>query len=102
MITPEEMLTSLKLESEHAALEVVNQLEAASFVWKERIAEQNSGRSPARTSWSFMKDSMSELDKIEFLLDRAEGLVHKIKSSYPNLAQTFLDATKVQYGKVTI
>ncbi|KAF7829118.1 rop guanine nucleotide exchange factor 14-like [Senna tora] len=95
----EEMLKSLQLKSEHSALETINKLEAAIFSWKERIAEQASGKSPLRTSWSFTKDPMSEMDKMELLSDRAETLVQLLKNRYPNLPQTFLDATKIQYGK---
>ncbi|KAE9596859.1 putative PRONE domain-containing protein [Lupinus albus] len=95
----EDMLKSLNLTSEHSALEIVNRLEAAIFSWKERIAEHVSVKSSVRASWSFVKDSISEVDKIESLLDRAETLLQLLKTRYPNLPQTFLDATKVQYGK---
>lgn len=95
------MLNSLNIKSEHNALEVINRLEAAVFSWKEKITEQESGRSPVRTSWSFIKDPMSEIDKMESLLDRAERLVHQLKNRYHNLPQTFLDVTKIQYGKVS-
>ncbi|KAM4073397.1 hypothetical protein ACB094_10G015200 [Castanea mollissima] len=95
----EEMLNSLNLKSEHNALESINKLEAAVFAWKEKITEQASGKSPVRTSWSFIKDPMSEMDKMELLLDRAEALLHQLKTRYPNLPHTFLDVTKIQYGK---
>lgn len=98
----EEMLNSLDLKSEHSVLEVINRLEAAVFSWNERIREQGSGNSPVRTSWSaFIKDPMSELDKMEILLDRAQVLIQQLKTKHPNLPQTFLDATKIQYGKVS-
>lgn len=99
--TAAEMLNSLNLKSEHSALDAINKLEAAIFAWKERVTAQASGRSPVRTSWSFVKDSMSEFDKMESLLDSAESLVQLLKSRYPNRPQTFLDSTKVQYGKVS-
>ena len=96
------MLKYLNLKSKNLVLETVNRLEAAIFSWKERISEQVSGKSPVRSSWSpFVKDPMSEVDKLELLLDRAETLLQLIKIRYPNLPQTFLDATKVQYGKVS-
>lgn len=98
----EEMLRALNLKSEHTALATINKLEAATFSWKERIIQENSGKSPVRTSWSFMKDPMSGMDKMELLLDRAETLLSLLKTSYPNLPQTFLDAAKVQYGKVSL
>ncbi|KAM7261698.1 hypothetical protein ACFE04_020775 [Oxalis oulophora] len=99
-ISAEEMLNFLCLKSEHDALAAMNRLEAAMFAWNARITKQNSGKSPARTSWSpFTKDLLSEMDKIEIKLDRAKALRQRIKMRYPNLPQTFLDATKIQYGK---
>ncbi|KAG4379931.1 hypothetical protein GLYMA_16G076100v4 [Glycine max] len=95
----EEMLKALNLSSEHTALETINRLEAATFSWKERIIQENSGKSPVRTSWSFMKDPMAGIDKMELLLERAETLLSMLKARYPNLPQTFLDAAKVQFGK---
>ncbi|XP_058762518.1 rop guanine nucleotide exchange factor 14-like [Vicia villosa] len=95
----EDILKSLNLKSEHMALETINKLEAVIFSLKERTTEQVTGKSPVRTSWSFVKGPMSEIDKIELLLDRAETLLQLLKIRYPNLPQTFLDAAKVQYGK---
>lgn len=94
-----EMLDLLNLKSEHSALEAMNRLEAAAVAWKERISDQASGKSPVRTSWSFIRDPISELDKMECLLNRAEALIKQLKVRYPNLPQTFLDATKIQYGQ---
>ncbi|XP_061359886.1 rop guanine nucleotide exchange factor 14 [Gastrolobium bilobum] len=95
----EDILKSLNLKSEHIALETINRLEAAIFSLRERIKEQVSAKSPVKTSWSFVKDPASEVNKMELLLDRAETLLQLLKIRYPNLPQTFLDATKVQYGK---
>ncbi|CAN6882341.1 unnamed protein product [Brassica oleracea] len=98
--TIDEILVSLKLGAEHTALETVNKLESAIFAWKERITEQESnGKSPARTPWSFGKDPLSDTGRNELVLSRAEALRSQIKSKYPNLPQSFLDATKIQYGK---
>lgn len=94
-----DIIDLLNLQSEHSALETINKLEAAILSWKDRIAEQSSGKSPVRTSWSFMKDSLSEMDKMEILLNRAEALLQQLKIRYPNLPQTFLDVVKIQYGK---
>ncbi|KAL0330983.1 UNVERIFIED_CONTAM: Rop guanine nucleotide exchange factor 14 [Sesamum angustifolium] len=98
-VVAEEMSTCLNLKSEHSALEAINRLEAAVFALKEKITEQNNGKSPVRTSWSFMKDPLSELDKTESLVYQAEVLLQQLKNKYPNLPQTFLDVTKIQYGK---
>ncbi|KAM7490809.1 hypothetical protein LguiA_033730 [Lonicera macranthoides] len=101
-----EMMDLLNLKTEHKALEAINRLETAAFAWRERINEQSnsnnsSGKSPARrTSWSsIIKDPISEMDKTEFLLKQAESLLQQLKTTYPNLPQTFLDVTKIQYGK---
>lgn len=94
-----DIIDLLNLQSDHSALETINKLEAATLSWKQRIAEQSNGKSPVRTSWSFMKDSVSEMDKMEILLNRAEALLQQLKIRYPNLPQTFLDVIKIQYGK---
>ncbi|KAL4565194.1 hypothetical protein LXL04_029279 [Taraxacum kok-saghyz] len=84
-----DMVKSLNLKSEIRALDVVNRLEAAIYAWK----------SPARTSsWSF-KDPVSEVDKIELLINRAQDLSREITIRFPNLPQKFLDVMKIQYGK---
>ncbi|XP_073134217.1 rop guanine nucleotide exchange factor 14-like [Henckelia pumila] len=98
-ISMEETIGRLNLKSEHLVLEAVNRLEAAIFAWKEKIFEQSSAKSPIRTSWSFVKDPLSELDKMESLLYKAEVLLHHIKMRYPNLPHSFLNVTKIQYGK---
>ncbi|KAI3468496.1 hypothetical protein Pfo_025159 [Paulownia fortunei] len=98
-MSPEEMINCLNMKSEHGALEAINRLEAAVFAWKEKITEQGNGKSPVRTSWSFIKDPISELDKMESLVNQAELLLHQLKTKYPSLPQTFLDVTKIQYGK---
>ncbi|KAL8107035.1 rop guanine nucleotide exchange factor 14-like [Apium graveolens] len=97
--TVEEVLHALNLKSEHRALEVVNKLEAAAFAWKHRMLEQSTSESPNRTSWPFMKDSESETEKTEYLLNQAESLVQEIKARFPKLPQSFLDVKKIQYGK---
>ncbi|KAL3498095.1 hypothetical protein ACH5RR_040827 [Cinchona calisaya] len=94
-----DMINSLNLESEHSALQAINKLEGAMFAWKEMIKDHVGEESPARSSWSFGKDPVSELDKVEFLLNRAELLRQQLKTRYTNLPPTFLDAVKIQYGK---
>ncbi|KAL4592972.1 hypothetical protein LXL04_005981 [Taraxacum kok-saghyz] len=92
------MLNSLNIKTEQGALETINRLETAIYAWKERILEQTSAKSPSRTSWS-LKDPSMELDKMEFLINRAEALLQQIRIRFPNLPQTFLDVMKIQYGK---
>ncbi|KAK4486272.1 hypothetical protein RD792_008942 [Penstemon davidsonii] len=98
-ISVEEMIARLNLKSEHGALEAINRLEAAIFVWKETISEHASRRSPIRTSWLSIKDPIPESDKVQLLVNQAEMILQQLKIKYPNLPQTFIDVTKIQYGK---
>ncbi|KAL1834704.1 rop guanine nucleotide exchange factor 14 [Daucus carota subsp. sativus] len=97
--TVEEVLHALNLKSEHRALEVINRLEAAALAWKHRMLEKRNYESPIHTSLSFLKDSESDMDKMEYLLNQTESLVQEIKARFPKLPQSFLDVTKIQYGK---
>ncbi|RID61762.1 hypothetical protein BRARA_E00883 [Brassica rapa] len=90
----DEIFGSLRLRTEHAALETVNRLEAAIYAWKEKFTEQRSSG-----KWSLVRDSLSEISRIEPLINKAERLNGQIKSKYSNLPHSFLDATKIQYGK---
>ncbi|GER46903.1 Rop guanine nucleotide exchange factor [Striga asiatica] len=93
------MVNCMNLKSEHGASEAINRLEAAILAWKEKIAGQVNNKSTVQPSWPFAKDSLSELDRFEWLVNRAELLVHQLKIKYPNLPQTFFDVTKIRYGK---
>ncbi|XP_023536562.1 rop guanine nucleotide exchange factor 14-like isoform X1 [Cucurbita pepo subsp. pepo] len=95
----ENMLNQLNLESDHGVLEAINRLEAAIFTLKEKYTEQSGNKSPVRTSWPFVKDKMAGMDKSKLLTCRAEILLQLLKSKYPNHPQTFLDISKIQYGK---
>lgn len=98
-ISVEEILLSLNLTSEHKVLETVNRLEGAAFAWKQRMAEETSKRSPMRYAWYFGRDFGSELEKTGVCLERAEALLQILKIRFPNLPQSFIDVTKVQYNK---
>lgn len=98
--SPEETLDSLNVQSEQQALDIINKLEEAAFAWRERLTKQVSGSSPVRTSWPFFKDPVAEIDKMELHLENAELLQQALKSRLPNLPQSFLNVTKIKYGKV--
>eukprot|EP00262_Sarcandra_glabra_P007936 TRINITY_DN21073_c0_g1_i1.p1 TRINITY_DN21073_c0_g1~~TRINITY_DN21073_c0_g1_i1.p1 ORF type:complete len:546 (-),score=95.93 TRINITY_DN21073_c0_g1_i1:328-1965(-) len=95
----EDILCTLDLKNEHSALDTANRLEAATFIWRDRISNEVNGKSPVRKSWSFIRESISELDKMELWLERAEALLQLLKNKFPNLPQTFLHVTKIQYNK---
>ncbi|XP_074283134.1 rop guanine nucleotide exchange factor 14-like [Silene latifolia] len=95
-----DMVDSLKLRSQHDVLDTINKLEAASLVWNERIKEHaSSNRTPIRSSWSFVKETTSEADKIQSLLLRIDALLYQLKMRYPCLPHTFLNVAKVQFGQ---
>ncbi|MQL70806.1 hypothetical protein Taro_003105 [Colocasia esculenta] len=95
----EEIFKSLDLKSEHKVLDIVNRLEGAVYAWKERLLDVGHRKSPLLGSWAFARESDSRPDKIEVALQRAEILLQLLKIRFPNLPQTFLDVTKVQYNK---
>ncbi|KAH9617595.1 hypothetical protein KSS87_005852 [Heliosperma pusillum] len=95
-----DMVDSLKLRSEHDVLDTINKLEAASLVWNEIIKEHvSSNKTTIRSSWSFVKETTSEADKIQSLLLRIDALLYQLKMRYPCLPHTFLNVTKVQFGQ---
>ncbi|KAF5177045.1 Rop guanine nucleotide exchange factor [Thalictrum thalictroides] len=97
--SPEEMLSHLDLKDEHTILQLMNQLEAGMLAWKQKISDQVGGKSPLRSSWPLMRDSVAELHKVESMLGKAQALLQVLRIKFPNLPQTFLDVTKVQYNK---
>ncbi|XP_072988944.1 rop guanine nucleotide exchange factor 14 isoform X1 [Typha latifolia] len=98
-ISVEEILLSLNFRNEHSVLETVNRLEGAVFAWKVRISEDANKRSPRRFQWYFVKNNGSELEKIALYIERVETLLQLLKTRFPNIPQTFIDVTKVQYNK---
>jgi len=93
--SPEYLLDCLEISSEHEALEAADRVEAAMHVWR-RKASQSHSRSP----WSAVKDLM-ESDKNVMLASRADDVLLCLKQRFPGLSQTTLDASKIQYNKVS-
>ncbi|KAJ6822134.1 rop guanine nucleotide exchange factor 14 [Iris pallida] len=93
------ILLSLNLKNEHCVLDTVNRLEGAIFAWRQSLNEEASKRSPVRYPWHFIRDNGLEHEKVGMFLERAETLHELLKNKFANLAQTFIDVTKVQYNK---
>ncbi|CAN1797839.1 Rop guanine nucleotide exchange factor 5 [Linum perenne] len=96
------LLDCLNLSSEHVALDIANRVESAIHVWQRRAhtkpsATQN--RSSTKSSWEIVKDLMMDGDKTEMLAERAESLLLSLKQRFPNLTQTTLDTSKIQFNK---
>lgn len=97
LFSPDELLDSLKITSEHEALELADRVEASLYTWKRK-----SGMTHSR-SWHGMRDFKIEPDrndKNHTLAERAETLLFCLKHRYPELSQTTLDTCKIQYNRV--
>uniref|UniRef100_A0A9I9D4A1 PRONE domain-containing protein n=1 Tax=Cucumis melo TaxID=3656 RepID=A0A9I9D4A1_CUCME len=80
----ENMLNQLNLKSDHEVFKAINHLEAVIFSLKEKYTEQSGNKFLVRTSWSFVKDETTRIDKLKLLTNRAEVLLQLLKSKYPN------------------
>lgn len=99
--SPECLLDCLDLSSEHAALEIVNRVEAVIHLWRRR-QHPHPNHSVSKSSWEIVKDLMVHGDKREMLAERAERLLLSLKQRFPGLPQTTLDTCKIQCNKVNI
>ncbi|KAJ1694744.1 hypothetical protein LUZ63_011442 [Rhynchospora breviuscula] len=90
----ENVLSSLKISSEHEALEIADKVEAALYIWKRKV-----NLSHNRNAWDMRSDLVSDGDKNVVLLSRAKSLLLSLKEKYPSLSQTTLDTSKLQYNK---
>ncbi|ERM95063.1 hypothetical protein AMTR_s00009p00249740 [Amborella trichopoda] len=87
------LLDCLHISSEHEALELADRFEAAIYVWKRKCAHNS------KSSWDMVKDLMVDGEKIEMLVKRTESLLSNLKLRFPELSQTTLDTSKIQYNK---
>lgn len=93
--SPEHLLSCINLASEHEALELADQVEAAMYIWQRKACATYS-----KPSWDMVKDFTADGDKNITLATRAESLLLCLKQRYPGLSQTTLDTCKIQYNKV--
>ncbi|KAL9228922.1 hypothetical protein vseg_004450 [Gypsophila vaccaria] len=96
VFSPDQLLDTLNITSEHEALELADRVEASLYTWKRKA-----GIAPSR-SWNVMKDLKYEADRNDknyVLADRAETLLFTLKHRFPGLSQTTLDTCKIQYNR---
>jgi len=101
--SPECLLASLDLSSEHQAIEIANTVEASIYIWRKKTNPRPTGRttrSNSKSSWEMFKDLIVEGDKSETLAEKAESLLLCLKQRFPSLPQTTLDMSKIQCNKV--
>ncbi|KAL8500005.1 hypothetical protein ACS0TY_019846 [Phlomoides rotata] len=95
--SPDQLLDSVNIRSEHEALELADKVEASMYTWRRKICMAHS-----KSSWDLVKDLMSDIDRSDknhVLAERAETLLFCLKQRYPELSQTTLDTSKIQYNK---
>ncbi|KAI3444544.1 hypothetical protein Pfo_001209 [Paulownia fortunei] len=95
--SPDHLLDSLNISSEHEALELADKVEASMYTWRRKMCMTHS-----KSSWDMVKDLMSDIDRSDknhILAERAETLLFCLKQRYPELSQTTLDTSKIQYNK---
>ncbi|KAG8391832.1 hypothetical protein BUALT_Bualt01G0228000 [Buddleja alternifolia] len=97
--SPDHLLDSLNISSEHEALELADKVEASMYTWRRKM-----GMAHSKSSWDMVKDLMSDIDRSDknhVLAERAETLLFCLKQRYPELSQTTLDTSKIQYNKAS-
>ncbi|XP_022157678.1 rop guanine nucleotide exchange factor 3-like [Momordica charantia] len=95
--SPEHLLDCLHITSEHEALELADRIEASMYTWRRKACLSHS-----KSSWELVKDLMAETekgDKNTILAERAETLLLSLKQRFPELSQTTLDTSKIQYNR---
>lgn len=99
VFNPDHLLDTMKIASEHEALELADKVEASLYTWRRKI-----GMTHSKSSWNLVKDIVSEVDhndKNHILAERAEALLFFLKHRYPELSQTTLDTCKIQFNRVS-
>ncbi|KAJ7562364.1 hypothetical protein O6H91_03G066300 [Diphasiastrum complanatum] len=103
--SPDALLASLDLSTEHDVLELANSIEVAIQVWVRKIYCKQvqpmlqDSRITAKSWRSIMKDHVVDTDRRRVLVDRAETLLLTLKLRFPSLPQTSLDTSKIQFNR---
>ncbi|EPS69067.1 hypothetical protein M569_05698, partial [Genlisea aurea] len=96
--SPDHLLDSLSITSEHEALELADKVEASMYTWRRKVCASHS-----KPSWETVKDQIRDGDRNNdkncVLAERADTLLFCLKRRYPQLSQTTLDTSKIQYNK---
>ncbi|GJV57393.1 Rop guanine nucleotide exchange factor 3-like protein [Tanacetum coccineum] len=95
--SPEHLLDSLNISSEHEALELADRVEASMYTWRRKACAKYS-----KSSWEMVKQHVAEIKKSVknvILAERADSLLFSLKQRYPELSQTALDTSKIHYNK---
>ncbi|KAK2432839.1 rop guanine nucleotide exchange factor [Trifolium repens] len=92
--SPESLLASLDISSEHEAIKIADRVEASIYIWQKKTnlkAANRATRSSSRSSWGKFKTEM--------FMESGESLLFSLKQHFPFLTQTTLDVSKIQCNK---
>ncbi|KAI7733634.1 hypothetical protein M8C21_028577 [Ambrosia artemisiifolia] len=96
--SPEYILDCLNISSEHEALELADRVEASMYTWRRKACASYS-----KSSWEKVKQHVAETERVDknvVLAERADRLLFSLKQRYPELSQTTLDTSKIQYNVI--
>ncbi|MFS7942740.1 putative PRONE domain, Rop guanine nucleotide exchange factor [Helianthus anomalus] len=94
--SPDHLLDCLNISSEHEALELADRVEASMYTWRRKACASYS-----KSSWEKVKQHVAETERVDknvVLAERADSLLFSLKQRYPELSQTTLDTSKIQYN----
>lgn len=104
--SPDRLVSNLDVNDEHTILEMANRLEAAVVGWRRRghsksMAEMSpyDNKLNRKTSWTKMKHFSGDAERRALLAERAESVLVSLKQRVPGMAQTALDANKIQFNR---
>lgn len=103
--SPEHLVSTLHFGDEHGILELANRLEAAVVGWRRKSGAKSlapmslHGNKLNNTTWNKVKHFVGDVDRRTILADRAESVLVRLKQRVPGMAQTVLDANKIQFNR---
>ncbi|KAG9137731.1 hypothetical protein Leryth_020733 [Lithospermum erythrorhizon] len=87
---PEQFLSTMDLSSDHAILDLKDRIEASIIIWKRKLNPKE-----MKSSWG----SVISLEKRELFEERAETILLLLKLRFPDIPQSSLDISKIQFNK---
>ncbi|GAA0165193.1 guanyl-nucleotide exchange factor [Lithospermum erythrorhizon] len=87
---PEQFLSTLDLSSDHTVLDLKDRIEASITIWKRKMKDKD-----IKSTWG----SAISLEKRELFEERAETILLLLKLRFPDIPQSSLDISKIEYNK---
>uniref|UniRef100_M1B9T4 Pollen-specific kinase partner protein n=1 Tax=Solanum tuberosum TaxID=4113 RepID=M1B9T4_SOLTU len=87
---PEQFLSTMDMSSEHKVVNLKDRIEASIVIWKRKMHQKD-----AKSSWV----PAVSLEKRELFEERAETILLLIKHRFPEIPQSSLEISKIQYNR---